>query len=140
MIQQTDTECLHKEQESKEETHAILKPNKDTYTIQKKNKITIGEAFTKVNEVDEAKNKLHLTILWSLRPLYIMMIFFIFILFFAILPASELSYNNDDPSFFQEWSRAFMRTTNTLLIGLSALIVSAIIKEIFEFIRKLAKK
>jgi len=74
---------------------------------------------------------------WIFRLLLIGMALFLIILFFVILPITEMSLNYGSVWYsFQRWSVAFLSTAGTAGIALLTLTVSVVLKELFERLKE----
>lgn len=107
-----------------------------------------SDALKRQEEIKKTKSEFYLLLYRSLKPLYFFGLAFLFMLFFIILPLSEMNFydeNNvrileNELQVFQEWARTFLQTSTFALIGLATLIVSDILKRLFEFSKKQVEK
>ena len=90
----------------------------------------------------EARKKAwHLNILllhWVARVLVIGFVLFFLLLFFVILPVSQMTFDSYTSGFmlaFHEWSVAFVYTSTTAFIALATLIVSDLLKKFFDYLK-----
>ena len=104
-----------------------------------KNKRSEELKTKRLEELDDATHKNTLWIHKVFRVLVISSILFLPVLFFVILPISQMTIDPNSPwKPFQDWSLAFLATSRTAGIALAALIVSDLIKRIFSYIVKRA--
>ena len=107
-------------------------------------KATRPTTYTNVGEDPDAKRKeeradaMHKFIMWlyGALPLFTMLVFiFLLLLFFVILPMSEMTLGYESFSQgFRDWTRAFIATASTAGVTLVTLIVYEIVKRTFKFL------
>jgi len=89
---------------------------------------------------EELKDADHKNSLWLrkfFRPLVVAMGMFLVVLYFVILPVSVMEFKNYNFwEVFGDWSRAFIITGRTTAIALATLVVSDLLKKLFDYIKK----
>jgi len=99
-----------------------------------------GKSFSADPQAEEINQLRHRNsvMLYKLSPVLVIMgLLFLVVLFFLILPISEMSltYNNFFWEGFQEWARAFLQTSRTIGIALATLIVSDLLRKVYGLLK-----
>jgi len=97
-----------------------------------------------IDEIEDEKHNFYLLLYGSLKWIFRFGVIFLLLLFFVILPISEMEFYTQQGArlvrswigWIQEWARAFIQTSSTVLIGLATLIVSVVLTKLFEFAKR----
>jgi len=95
-------------------------------------------------DIKEQEYGFYLTIYKSLKWIYFIGLIFLLLLFFVFLPLTEMKIFdvagnrilNGRLKLIQEWARAFIYTSSTVLIGLGTILLSIMVKKIFDIAKK----
>ena len=88
-------------------------------------------------ELKGERHKIALLVHKVFRGLVIALVPFTIILLFIILPVSEMPIEDGSRfSAFRDWSIAFISTTRTAGIALATIVVSALLKKLWDYLEK----
>ena len=92
-------------------------------------------------ELDVAKHKNQLALHKYIRPFAAVAVAFLLLLFFGILPISEMRPTHTGAwDIIQDYARAFLSTGRTIGIALATLIVSDLMKRVYHYLKEHSSK
>jgi len=95
-------------------------------------------------DIKEQEYGFYISVYKSLKWIYFIGLIFLLLLFFVFLPLTEMKIFDATGNriligrlrLIQEWARAFIYTSSTVLIGLGTILLSIMVKKIFDIAKK----